>query len=134
MITTEGCYQSVKDKKFESNSQHPDHQLSCCCAVISLSKIKNLKAIHNYLPLSSSFPPAVISLSKIKNLKAIHNLIFTPLAISIAVISLSKIKNLKAIHNVRSHFLRDFRCCYQSVKDKKFESNSQLMTTKEMQR
>ena len=42
---------------------------------------------------------AVISLSKIKNLKAIHNLIAKLTMTFIAVISLSKIKNLKAIHN-----------------------------------
>ena len=42
------CYQSVKDKKFESNSQHYFHFIVSHYAVISLSKIKNLKAIHNY--------------------------------------------------------------------------------------
>ena len=42
-------------------------------AVISLSKIENLKAIHNGSS-HSDFPwKAVISLSKIENLKAIHN-------------------------------------------------------------
>ena len=42
---------------------------------------------------------AVISLSKIKNLKAIHNVGVPVRRDEIAVISLSKIKNLKAIHN-----------------------------------
>ena len=42
-------------------------------AVISLSKIKNLKAIHNRVDGEDVKHPAVISLSKIKNLKAIHN-------------------------------------------------------------
>ena len=41
------CYQSVKDRKFESNSQHLDLQGASEGAVISLSKIENLKAIHN---------------------------------------------------------------------------------------
>ena len=42
---------------------------------------------------------AVISLSKIENLKAIHNDTLHWCPLSIAVISLSKIENLKAIHN-----------------------------------
>ena len=41
------CYQSVKDKKFESNSQPRARSYRSTEAVISLSKIKNLKAIHN---------------------------------------------------------------------------------------
>ena len=43
--------------------------------------------------------PAVISLSKIENLKAIHNTESEEVAEESAVISLSKIENLKAIHN-----------------------------------
>ena len=42
-------------------------------AVISLSKIENLKAIHNELAHARQIENAVISLSKIENLKAIHN-------------------------------------------------------------
>ena len=41
------CYQSVKDKNFESNSQQQDHQSLFDHVVISLSKIKISKAIHN---------------------------------------------------------------------------------------
>ena len=42
-------------------------------AVISLSKIKISKAIHNGIPVEIHNPTAVISLSKIKISKAIHN-------------------------------------------------------------
>ena len=42
-----GCYQSVKDRKFESNSQRQMLFTLQNWAVISLSKIENLKAIHN---------------------------------------------------------------------------------------
>ena len=41
--------------------------------VIALSKIENLKAIHNPLGLESVVTGVVIALSKIENLKAIHN-------------------------------------------------------------
>ena len=41
------CYQSIKDKNFESNSQLPEYSLPTLAAVISLSKIKISKAIHN---------------------------------------------------------------------------------------
>ena len=42
-----GCHQSVKDKNFESNSQHIFISLILNEVVISLSKIKISKAIHN---------------------------------------------------------------------------------------
>ena len=42
------CYQSVKDRKFESNSQLTQNCSFFATTVISLSKIENLKAIHNY--------------------------------------------------------------------------------------
>ena len=41
--------------------------------VIALSKIENLKAIHNMRPVVSQSDTVVIALSKIENLKAIHN-------------------------------------------------------------
>ena len=44
--------------------------------------------------------PVVISLSKIKNSKAIHNIQKGILNLNCVVISLSKIKNSKAIHNI----------------------------------
>ena len=43
-----GCHQSVKDKNFESNSQHDGYFSLRICVVISLSKIKISKAIHNW--------------------------------------------------------------------------------------
>ena len=48
--------------------------MCCCPTVISLSKIENLKAIHNDEVYWSDRDGTVISLSKIENLKAIHNL------------------------------------------------------------
>ena len=44
-----------------------------CLTVISLSKIENLKAIHNSWAFITDSSTTVISLSKIENLKAIHN-------------------------------------------------------------
>ena len=41
--------------------------------VDALSKIENLKAIHNVKSNSPSSPLVVDALSKIENLKAIHN-------------------------------------------------------------
>ena len=64
-----------------------------------MSKIKNLKAIHNLALLFTDFLQAGFSVSKIKNLKAIHNhIVFVCLKL-LAGFSVSKIKNLKAIHN-----------------------------------
>ena len=42
-----GCHQSVKDKNIESNSQRAMPTFTPLTVVISLSKIKISKAIHN---------------------------------------------------------------------------------------
>ncbi len=67
------CYQSVKDKNFESNSQLILGRSPEFLVVISLSKIKISKAIHNEPQRQMEYAPVVISLSKIKISKAIHN-------------------------------------------------------------
>ena len=67
------CYQSVKDKNFESNSQHFKPTPYIDYVVISLSKIKISKAIHNHRDMRYCTRHVVISLSKIKISKAIHN-------------------------------------------------------------
>ena len=68
------CYQSVKDKNFESNSQLLERECWSKDVVISLSKIKISKAIHNKMFQEQMNYNVVISLSKIKISKAIHNL------------------------------------------------------------
>ena len=93
------CYQFVKDKNFESNSQLCGQVIIQRVVVISLSKIKISKAIHNFQCVSMFFSYVVISLSKIKISKAIHNLRRFLVWLQSVVISLSKIKISKAIHN-----------------------------------
>ena len=70
--------------------------------VISLSKIKISKAIHNLARSVVGDFAVVISLSKIKISKAIHNSGLSLMRLSCVVISLSKIKISKAIHNLSS--------------------------------
>ena len=67
------CFQSIKVKKFESNSQLPLHFTLKEIAVFRVSKLKSLKAIHNYWRLYISVRGAVFRVSKLKSLKAIHN-------------------------------------------------------------
>ena len=68
---------------------------------------------------------AVISLSKIENLKAIHNQGGTAMIIPVGCYQ--SVKDRKFESNSQLIPLADlpFMCCYQSVKDRKFESNSQ---------
>ena len=68
-------------------------------AGFGVSKIKNLKAIHNISGVTKSDERAGFSVSKIKNLKAIHNVHIVQHLLQCAGFSVSKIKNLKAIHN-----------------------------------
>ena len=93
------CLQSVKDTKFESNSQHADTDSVIENAVCSPSKILSLKAIHNAGSYYTTSISAVCSPSKILSLKAIHNTAQKILNSRMAVCSPSKILSLKAIHN-----------------------------------
>ena len=99
-----GCCQYVKDKNFESNSQPEFNVYMLPIAVVSMSKIKISKAIHNINFHWSSRHTAVVSMSKIKISKAIHNVAIHLLLYTTAVVSMSKIKISKAIHNTsRKH-------------------------------
>ncbi len=69
--------------------------------VDALSKIENLKAIHNSRTGRRRRTIVVDALSKIENLKAIHNFYFGHITLSFVVDALSKIENLKAIHNMK---------------------------------
>ena len=101
-LSMQRCCQSVKDKNFESNSQLIVLLNKRNAAVVSLSKIKISKAIHNNVQTSPSITGAVVSLSKIKISKAIHNHGYQNSKMHCAVVSLSKIKISKAIHNVQA--------------------------------
>ena len=67
------CYQFVKVKNFESNSQHFLQSLpryACCYQFV---KVKNFESNSQLVRLLTTFKEAVISLSKLKISKAIHN-------------------------------------------------------------
>ena len=68
-----GCYCTIEDRKSESNSQLFPLSFLPSRVVIALSKIENLKAIHNQMTDEKTGQTVVIALSKIENLKAIHN-------------------------------------------------------------
>ena len=68
--------------------------------VIRISKIHDLKAIHNKRMMNISLVSVVIRISKIHDLKAIHNYHFKPSPGPRVVIRISKIHDLKAIHNL----------------------------------
>ena len=93
------CCQSVKDKNFESNSQPVLASYPSSLVVVSLSKIKISKAIHNSRCAQRLPGGVVVSLSKIKISKAIHNIRVLRKSRGLVVVSLSKIKISKAIHN-----------------------------------
>ena len=114
----------VKDTKFESNSQLIHcliFSLGCCfrCqrykiwkqftttfspllsdeVLFQMSKIQNLKAIHNITFVVWAVLP-LFQMSKIQNLKAIHNTIVRS-SCPCVLFQMSKIQNLKAIHNLK---------------------------------
>ena len=68
--------------------------------VSNVSKVINLKAIHNYLTGLVNVNLVVSNVSKVINLKAIHNLESAKLRYAAVVSNVSKVINLKAIHNI----------------------------------
>ena len=93
------CYQFVKDKNFESNSQLLPSALYRRWSCYQFVKDKNFES--NSQPVGNDDPDllVVINLSKIKISKAIHNKLSVQTTAGIVVINLSKIKISKAIHN-----------------------------------
>ena len=69
----QGCFQCVKGNKFESDSQPLLLFLILCIVVSNVSKVINLKAIHNKDEADYSCMSVVSNVSKVINLKAIHN-------------------------------------------------------------
>ena len=93
------CLQSVKDTKFESNSQlyNGIQEIEKGC----LQSVKDTKFESNSQHMVNQCTKclAVCSPSKIQSLKAIHNLFVLLNFRTLAVCSPSKIQSLKAIHN-----------------------------------
>ena len=69
----EGCFQCVKGNKFESDSQLDLSIHSRIYVVSNVSKVINLKAIHNSTVYLTTTSRVVSNVSKVINLKAIHN-------------------------------------------------------------
>ena len=67
------CFQCVKGNKFESDSQQSLIENNSPLAVSNVSKVINLKAIHNMFNTPFGIGKAVSNVSKVINLKAIHN-------------------------------------------------------------
>ena len=97
--TVPSCSQQVKDKNFESNSQRDWSKNKSYGVVLSRSKIKISKAIHNLKGYGVRKTMVVLSRSKIKISKAIHNGGDVIGQETYVVLSRSKIKISKAIHN-----------------------------------
>ena len=68
-------------------------------AVVTMSKILKMKAIHNCVFRCPKDFCAVVTMSKILKMKAIHNLPRYSPNVCGAVVTMSKILKMKAIHN-----------------------------------
>ena len=68
-----GCFQCVKGNKFESDSQRVRRHNGRKFVVSNVSKVINLKAIHNETEVQPVQFLVVSNVSKVINLKAIHN-------------------------------------------------------------
>ena len=64
-----------------------------------MSKVINLKAIHNQSYIGVDSEAVVSNVSKVINLKAIHNFGRPFKFFAVVVSNVSKVINLKAIHN-----------------------------------
>ena len=69
------CCDNVKDKENESHSQPVPIILLLKTDVVTMSKIKKMKAIHNHALTVMAKTFDVVTMSKIKKMKAIHNFV-----------------------------------------------------------
>ena len=67
------CFCRIKGKKSESNSQPYNSCFINNYVVSAVSKVRNLKAIHNSWQDRNMMKLVVSAVSKVRNLKAIHN-------------------------------------------------------------
>ena len=88
-----------------------------------MSKIQNLKAIHNRRR-NRSEPSGCFRCQRYKIWKQFTTG-WNAVLLGVSLFQMSKIQNLKAIHNCHAPYLRRTRVV-SDVKDTKFESNSQL--------
>ncbi len=70
----QGCFCRIKGKKSESNSQQICFNVVHRAVVSAVSKVRNLKAIHNEERRLKVARAVVSAVSKVRNLKAIHNI------------------------------------------------------------
>ena len=75
--------------------------------VSNVSKVINLKAIHNWHTIQYGSLLVVSNVSKVINLKAIHNELSLTILIGIVVSNVSKVINLKAIHNLSPRLVKN---------------------------
>ena len=121
-----GCLQSVKDTKFESNSQPMRFVFPCLTAVCSPSKIQSLKAIHNF----EDFTPAQILLFAVRQRYKVWKQFTTRMVILWMDFRLFAVRQRYKVwkqFTTQQRAVKSYRSCLQSVKDTKFESNSQLL-------
>ena len=79
--------------------------------MLSESKIRIMKAIHNCITFGTIYVVVVLSESKIRIMKAIHNFRDAQQSPNEVVLSESKIRIMKAIHNLISRTMNTRRLC-----------------------
>ena len=120
-----GCYQSVKDKNFESNSQPQfisNSRVLCCYQSV---KDKNFESNSQQKMLEPTRASRCYQSVKDKNFESNSQPWMNLYATCLGCYQSVKDKNFESNSQLDSPVpVRNSRC-YQSVKDKNFESNSQ---------
>ena len=86
------CCDDVKGKENESHSQPFPLPRVLDDAVVTMSKVRKMKAIHNVLQFGSSLFAAVATMSKVRKMKAIHNCPVYVRRDRVAVVTMSKVR------------------------------------------
>ena len=65
-----------------------------------MSKVRKMRAIHNFGTLAEKEGNAVVAMSKVRKMRAIHNGERVEKHGLQAVVAMSKVRKMRAIHNV----------------------------------
>ena len=113
-----------KTTKFESNSQPKLYSFIFMARCYQSQNYKIWKQFTTFI-VSLNYNIKLLSITKLQNLKAIHNNLFFKALIA-GLLSITKLQNLKAIHNSILSIRHKARVVINH-KTTKFESNSQLV-------
>ena len=119
------CFQCVKGNKFESDSQLHETKYVNDSRCFQCVKGNKFESDSQLPPFTRTKEKVVSNVSKVINLKAIHNQIRIFLTVFLSCFQCVKGNKFESDSQLIFNTNKRLFCCFQCVKGNKFESDSQ---------